>query len=1089
MTSVVGSRANDRSIYRFISLAFVLLALALQGLMAAYWGLLMEPRLREEAEASAKLIAQAQAAPLAQVFTQNSAGTRAGDLTTALDRMLLSTDPTTHQPYVLGVALELDYEVVGSPEHNLDLQRGVTRCAGCFTAAVPLYAASTDELLGIATFQVSGAFFDSLRHEIQSKLVAESAIALILLALVWASVVYLVFRLRANIEERRQAELALSQKEQQYQRLVGRLSQYFIYSRDAEGRIAYISPSVKKVLGYAPEQLKPGLSSLLTGHAANREVSRQFSAAGALQDETSFDAELLDAQGQARWIEFSEVSLTDDEGQLVAIEGIGRDITAKQRVESELRNAKETAEAMNAAKSEFLANMSHEIRTPMNAIIGMSHLLGRTGLQGQQIEYVGNIASSAQLLLQIVNDILDFSKVEARKLELETIRFRPEDVLDQLSRIVAPKAAEKGLEIICRIADGVPDALQGDPLRLGQVLLNLVNNAVKFTDHGEILVSVREVRRPGAEAGPCELEFSVKDSGIGLDAAQAGRLFEAFTQADGSTTRKYGGTGLGLAICKRMVELMGGRLWVESRPGRGSTFFFTAGFAADLPAASPPLPRTMSFRGVRALVVDDSDTAREVCAESLSNLGFSVAVAASAEEGLSLIEGGDPEQPFQLVLLDWRMPGMDGLEAGRRIKRLAPGAAAPRVLLVTAFGQDELVQQARRDLDGCLLKPINPSKLLDTLVDAFGIDVPPSATAPAVPAEPQGIRRGLKVLVAEDNHINQQVVVGLLHEAGCEAVLANDGGEALAAAARERFDLVLMDLQMPGIDGLQATRLLREDPGHRDLPIIAMTARAMRGDRERCLDAGMDDYLNKPVDVAEFFAVLARWAPACGTAADDLPPGGMVSEAGDPTAQSVAEWPEQLPGLRPREGLRRLSGNAGRYLQLLQDFEQSHGHTADAIGSALAQCRPDEAMRIAHSLRGVAGNLSVVDVAEAAKQIEQSLVSSGTVSEQGLPLLDEAMQVFRGSLQALLAGVRPTEPASASPSSGLANAAATREKLAELLRAVQLNDLAAGDLLEQLKGLLPGPVEGFDEIEAALDRLDFAAARRELSRLQNLPSG
>ena len=562
-----------------------------------------------------------------------------------------------------------------------------------------------------------------------------------------------------------------------------------------------------------------------------------------------------------------------------AIEAL-RDITDRKQMEEKLRQAQEAAEAASKAKGDFLANMSHEIRTPMNAILGMAHLALKTELTPKQRDYLDKINTAGNSLLGIINDILDFSKIEAGKLEMEAVPFNLEAVMDNLASLITVKANEKeGLEVLFSTSPEVPRALVGDPLRLGQVLINLANNAVKFTERGEIVVSSELVH---AGKKTVEVKFAVKDTGIGLTDEQKARLFQSFSQADTSTTRKFGGTGLGLAISKRLVEMMGGRIWVESLPGNGSTFCFTAVFGIGREETISPHTPPPDLRGLRTLVVDDNSTSREILQGMLETFSFEVSLAASGEEGLAEFEKSIAGKGYDLVVMDWKMSGIDGIETARRIKNLPGLGRMPRIILVTAYGREEIMRQAEKmGLDGFLIKPVSPSVMFDTVMQAFGKDAPRDLrTADEKDLEAaasQGLA-GAQVLLVEDNEINQQVAMEILSGAGLKVTVANNGQEALALVRANAFDAVLMDVQMPVMDGYTATREIRRLGSRKlkskqdilplqpqassldfDLPIIAMTAHAMAGDHEKSIAAGMNDHVTKPIDPAQLFGTLAKW--------------------------------------------------------------------------------------------------------------------------------------------------------------------------------------------------------------------------------------
>ena len=551
------------------------------------------------------------------------------------------------------------------------------------------------------------------------------------------------------------------------------------------------------------------------------------------------------------------------------------DMRERLRYEAELRQASEEARSASRAKSDFLANMSHEIRTPMNAIVGLTHLGLSSEDPGRLRDYLGKIDTAAKSLLQIINDILDFSKIEAGKLSLESTPFDLYAVLDNLSGMLNLRAAEKGLELLFAVEPGICAQLVGDPLRLGQVLLNLTGNAVKFTEQGQIVVRVTTAKK-GRDF--VRLRFEVSDTGIGLTRGQIEHLFESFSQADSSTTRRFGGTGLGLTISQRLVDLMDGEIAVDSSPGQGSSFYFTARFRLA-PAAARRTLTPHSLRGMQVLVVDDNSTAQAILRAYLESFGFGVHTASDGPRAIEAItRPGAPD--FRLVLMDWQMPGMDGIEAARRIRRIVRPEPAV-IIMVTAFGREEVERQAlSTGLDGFLIKPVNPSVLLDTILDAFGKEavLDPARAGALASRIPEIALPGRQVLLVEDNPINQEVAMELLQRMGIRVDLATDGREAVERAAGADYDAILMDVQMPVMDGLEATRCIRRLGSPRAaVPVIAMTANAMAEDRQRCLEAGMNDHVGKPVDVARLREVLAQWiagpAAAAPVTAVAAPPG------------------------------------------------------------------------------------------------------------------------------------------------------------------------------------------------------------------------
>jgi len=530
----------------------------------------------------------------------------------------------------------------------------------------------------------------------------------------------------------------------------------------------------------------------------------------------------------------------------------------QERLLTHLRIAKQTAEAATQSKSMFLANMSHEIRTPMNAIIGMAHLAQKTELSPKQRDYIAKIHNAGTALLGIINDILDFSKVEAGKLELEHAPFRLDEVLDGSIALVAQKATSKGLEMLCDVAGDVPLTLRGDSLRLGQVLTNLLSNAVKFTEHGQIVI---RVGRAGGEGDRVQLQIQVSDTGIGVTREQTGDLFSAFSQADGSTTRKYGGTGLGLAICRRIVGLMGGTIEVDSTPGQGSTFSFSAWFTQEEGVSLPRQTLPEALQGMHALVIDDNTAVRELLSQMLRTMGLKPHAVASQQEARQALCAAE-KPPFGVVLLDTGMSAMDGIAAVDMLAREAPTLP---VVLLQPFGEDapetDRDQGQPENIKGVLYKPVSASSLADVLIQLF-----PARTTAGMPIGTGNTQHqplhGARLLLVEDNGINQQIARELLEGAGAEVRLASNGRDALdilQSTGPEPYDAVLMDLQMPEMGGLEATRRLRADARFGSLPIIAMTAHALPDEHRQCLDAGMVDHISKPLEPALVLQTIARW--------------------------------------------------------------------------------------------------------------------------------------------------------------------------------------------------------------------------------------
>jgi two-component system sensor histidine kinase/response regulator len=699
----------------------------------------------------------------------------------------------------------------------------------------------------------------------------------------------------------------------------------------------------------------------------------------------------------------------------------------------DLRRASERAEEATKAKSEFLANMSHEIRTPMNAIIGLSHLALKTHLTAKQRDYISKVHNAGTSLLAIINDILDFSKIEAGRLEIETTDFQIDEVINSVVTLTAQKAQDKGLEFLADVSAAVPEQLRGDPLRLCQVLTNLVNNAVKFTEHGEIRLTIEQLERTGDKV---QLKFSVRDTGIGLSREQAAKLFQAFAQADTSTTRKHGGTGLGLTISRRLVELMGGQIWLEVGQGVHAR--------ATVPAR---------FQDLRVLVVDDNSAARQILVESLQGMVEQADAVSSGQEAIAAIRERDSDSPYDVVLMDWRMPGMDGLQVARLIKDDASLGTQPAIIMVTAFGREEVREEAEAlALNGFLVKPVTKSMLVDSLVGVFATSAETGAAATATAHDAPTPLQGARLLLVEDNEINQQIAIELLEGAGASVEVANNGREAvdklLHGVFPLHYDLVLMDLQMPEMDGYQAAARIRDDTRFAHLPIIAMTAHATVEERNRCLAAGMNDHISKPIHPTLLLETVARhYRPAI--AAEPAPvPETAASSAATSSAESIVSAPApavlpEVEGLDTADGLRRVGGNQKLYLNLLRQFVAAEHDAPARIREQLASGDLAAAERRAHTIKGVAGNLGVRDVQAAADKLERAVREGTSPVDAFCARLESVLSPLIRDLRAAL----DAQPAAVAAAERTVDASMVGETVARMHKCLAEFDPAAVEYL------------------------------------------
>jgi len=767
---------------------------------------------------------------------------------------------------------------------------------------------------------------------------------------------------------------------------------------DPQRGVTHCNPATLKLFGTSDPHVLlgripwfPGLSTELQ---ANGRPSRE-QALEDLQQHTRTGQRVRTFEWRFRGLDGRAF---DAEVSVIALEWAGtpefcaviQDITARKQLQAATERAREAAEAASQTKSSFLANMSHELRTPMNAIIGMTHLALEDGLPDKQRDYVEKAHGSARNLLQILNDILDVSKIEAGQMALERIDFELESVVGEMADVLGLKADEKHLELLFSAAPDLPRRLIGDPTRLRQVLVNLGSNAIKFTEKGEVTVGMEVV---DLQTDSVELHGWVRDTGVGLTAEEISRLFQPFVQADSSTTRRYGGTGLGLVISRQLVERMGGKLWVESVPGAGSTFHFSARFGRSAPRAPARAWMANELRGRRALLVDDNTAALDVLGSMLESLGVIVDRADSGVQALQMVDA-DPTA-YTWFLIDWKMPGMDGIECARRIFEKHP-LLRPCILLVTAFARDDALRaSAGVPLAGVLHKPVTPSSLHDALVQARRIEPAAPIAARRVTDNPplaQAVRQrlaGARVLLAEDHPLNQQLACELLRRVGIEVVVAKDGREALDKLAAEGpFDGVLMDCQMPVMDGYDATRELRSHTEWQNLPVIAMTASALAEDRERALASGMNAHITKPIHIESMLRTMAQWIAGPGaTPLDDGPfsrPAALAADASTP--------------LDTAAGLAYCMGNEDLYRRLLEGFRQSEAGFIADVSAAVAEQRWGDALRRSHDMKGLAGTIGAQPLLAATLALHAALGTHRAVGDE-IERVREALDRVLGEIE------------------------------------------------------------------------------------------
>ncbi len=886
-------------------------------------------------------------------------------------------------------------------------------------------------------------------------------------------------KLREEMKQRHRAEREARENEERLSTILTAAPEAIV-TIDNKGMISFWNPAAERLFGLTESEVLGKPIDPLIFHTASGETPVTDSSGFYDTEIEPYFHEVTEMKahgkkGQDIDVDVSMAPFSKDDSRFAV--GFIRDITKRKEAEEILRKAKEHAEETAQAKSAFLANMSHEIRTPLNAIIGMSHLALKTHLDPKQKDYVGKIYNAGTTLLGIVNDILDFSKIEAGKLHLENVDLVLDELLNNVSTLVAPKAQEKGLEFLFDIGSGVPPVLRGDPLRLGQILINLVNNAIKFTEHGEIALSADILE---STSDKMKLRFEVRDTGIGMTKEQSMRLFNPFTQADESTTRKYGGTGLGLSISKRLVDMMGGQIWLETDLGKGSRFIFTIwlGVTESRRKSERVIPECLN--NLKVLVVDDNASSTDIIVSALKQLPFRVDSVSSAREALEFVAREDTTEPYGLVLMDWKMPDMDGMEATRRIKNNLNLRSKPVVIIVTAYGREEVRTGSEASgAEAFLLKPFSQSMLVDTLIEVFSPTRVDEGTV-SIHIEDNYDLSGARILVAEDNEINRQIAVELLESVGATVDTAENGKDAAAKIldpdSGESFDLILMDIQMPEMDGYEATRLIHADQRFKTLPIIALTAHAMVEERERCMSAGMDDHVSKPIDPDALFRTVCRYLEPATKRNSQI-------KKQEKTKPEI-EIPD-IPGINVEDGLKRVLGNRKLYMELLRRFFDGNQDIATELTQALKSDDLATAGRLVHTVKGVAGNIGAYQLQGTASVLEQSIKLHESRDQ-----LMEYVERFLESMDNLISTLKPIvreRPSEADVHTfhDQIDLNEIKPALAKLKGYLEESDGDALDYLSEVRPKIYGafPRDDFEEFERAAQAFEFDNALDKLHKL------
>ncbi|MBN2297643.1 MAG: PAS domain S-box protein [Deltaproteobacteria bacterium] len=882
-----------------------------------------------------------------------------------------------------------------------------------------------------------------------------------------------------DLTERIRYEKTITESEEKYRTILDNMEEGY-YELNTKGRFVFFNDAFSRMLGYAKDELWNIDNRILVHHDDRERVFRSFNTVYKTAKSTKFlDLKLITKDDSPCFVEMSVTLIKDLNGDPIGFRGLTRDVTERKRMES-LQREKSAAEAANQAKSAFLANMSHEIRTPLNAIIGLTDLTLNTDLNEKQLDFLSKINMSAHSLLDVINDILDFSKIEADKLVLETVEFDLQETMDNISDMFAGKAVEKQLDLVLYIDPDVPTSLKGDPLRLKQILINLTSNAIKFTDTGEVVVAVSS---DGITKDKARLKFSIRDTGIGIHNSQLFDLFKPFTQADGSTTRRYGGTGLGLTICKRLVDLMGGKIWVESTEGKGSTFYFDLEFRAS-PKREKLCDQAGLYKelaGVKVCVADRNQGSRYVLEKILKTFGFAVTSFAAEDDAFKALKNAsDFQTPYTMFVVNLKNPHSDILRKIKQDDKLKN----IKILALTDFSQNVHLW---KNEDAVVTKPIKYSSLYRKIMKIYDIPVVEDPYAYAHADKKQVSLdhiKGATILLVEDNTINQQVAQEILKTAGINVDIAGNGQEALDMIDDKLYDAVLMDVQMPVMDGYEATLLIRENPKYRDLPIIAMTAHAMKGDREKSLSSGMNDHVTKPIELQQLYNALDKWIKPIEKHSNR-----DIIEPEEDDRGPEKDDAQVFPGIDIDECLVRLCGNKRLFKELLSDLYRDYHDVAERIKDALEDENTELAYRLTHNIKGVAGNLSAKELQNSSMRLEKHIAN-----HEKAHFDDAIMKDFEESLNQVMESARKAQHEyAADQEDEIENAAqegeldysAVGHHLVYLAELLKKNDLEAVSYITLLKQTITGNEikDEIGELERDINRYNFNRARNTLSAI------